>query len=99
MPSDQLQSWYKITITSEEETRLGIPDERQGLHVFSADVRHANPSYLPSIRNDRTDSPRRPRRETVYPARSHPLSIQPIQLPTPSNPHLPPALCNSDVFA
>ncbi|KAF8150236.1 hypothetical protein B0H34DRAFT_811419 [Crassisporium funariophilum] len=90
----------KIKITYEEETRLGIPDDRRGLHVVSSDVRHANPLYLPSIRDERGDSPRRPRRDTLNPVSFHPLPVQPIQLPTPSNLRPSSALRNTstDVF-
>ena len=92
----ELEEFRKqITITYEEEARLEIPESRRGLHIVSADVRHANPLYLPTIRNERGDSPRRPRR----PASPHPLPIQPIQLPTASN-HRPLSYShNIDVFA
>jgi len=90
----------KIKITHEEETALGIPDVRQGLYVVSADVRHLNPLFLPSVRDERGDSPRRPRREPPIPRLSHSLLVQPIQLPTLSNPHIPSLLHNTvtDVF-
>ena len=54
----------KITTSEEEETRLGIPDDRRGLPCVITGVCHENPLYLPSIRNERGDSPRRPRQET-----------------------------------
>jgi hypothetical protein len=88
----------KIEITREEETALGVPDNRQGLYVVSADVRHANPLYLPSVRDERGDSPRRPRRETHIPRSSHSLPVQPIQLPTSSNLDIPSLFRNIDVF-
>ena len=84
----------KITISQEEETRLGIPDDRRGLRIVNADVRHANPLFLPSIRNERGDSPRRPRQET-FPSHSQ-LPVPPIQLPTQLNTH--PHFDSTDVF-
>ena len=47
--------------------RLGIPVARYGLYVVSTNMRHADPLYLPSVRNERGDSPRRPRREVQLP--------------------------------
>jgi len=92
----ELEEFCKqIMITYEEEARLQIPESHHSLHIVSTDVHHANPLYLPSIRNEHGDSPRRPRR----PALPHPLPIQPIQLPTASNQCLLPYLHNTDVFA
>ncbi|KAF8055318.1 hypothetical protein FPV67DRAFT_1789064 [Lyophyllum atratum] len=92
----------KITITHEEECELGIPEHRRGSwHIvgqnMSPDVRHANPLYLPSVRDEHGDSPRR-RREILNPTWSHPVPIQPIQLPIPFNLHSPSALHNLNVF-
>jgi len=53
----------RITMTNEEESRLNIPEEKQGWSaVIYADVhdqRHLN--QIPSVRDSRTDSPQRPR--------------------------------------
>ena len=62
------------------------------------DFRDANPLYLPSIRNEQGDSPRRPRRETFNPVSSHPFPVQLIQLPALSNLYLLSALHNVGVF-
>ena len=75
----------QITIYQDEGTRLGIPDNRRGLHIVDTDVRHANPLYFPSARNERGDSPsRRPRQETIntfLPYSQVPVPL--IQLPIP----------------
>lgn len=86
-----LQGFHdKITIADKEDTRLGIPDDRQGVHVFDIDVHHRNPSYLPPVCDEQGDSPRRPRQGITNPLLSHySLLVLPIQLPTPSHYPLP----------
>ena len=68
MDGHELQTFRdKMKITIEEEKKLDIPEDRWGLwHIVgqntSTDVRHANPLYLPSIRDGHGDSPRRKKR-------------------------------------
>ena len=80
-----LQAFRKqITISDEEGTRLGIPEDRHGFRAAtlnaSTDVRHGNPLHLPSIRDGRSDSPRRSRQETIYQVLSYSFPLQTIQL-------------------
>ena len=67
----------KMKITPDEETRLGIPDDRQGFHVVNLSVRHENPLHLPSICDVRGEFPtsRRTRREVLTPM---PFYVEPI---------------------
>ena len=101
MGQNYKHSFPKQIMISDEETRLGIPGDRDGFRAVqdtSADVRHANLLYLPSIRDGGGDSPRRPRREIVDSVLFDPLPLRPIQLPVPLNihPHHPlPASCNN----
>jgi len=56
----------KILVSNVEEGRLKIPEEKQGWSAFTyaavCDLRHLN--HLPSIRDERGDSPRRQRPQT-----------------------------------
>jgi len=67
----------KISITNEEETKLGIPEESQGHSVVALEAYDARRSHsvLP-IHDSHGDSPRRPRRTT------------PVQHPYPPPPSL-----------
>ena len=86
----------KIAIANEEETKLGIPEDRQGWYRPGvsdlSDMRHANPLLLPSIRDGHGESPQRSR-QTRSPPR-----IPPIRLPVFLNLNRPPATLNTDVF-
>jgi len=69
-----------ITITEEEETKMGIP-EKQGRSVIaydSYDARRMN--HLPTVQNIQEDSPRRPRQAPF----SH-VPPQPFHLPIPQH--------------
>lgn len=47
----------KIAITDEEESKLGIPEPKQGLYCLDIPaMRHSNPMLLPSIRDRRSES-------------------------------------------
>ena len=54
--------------------RLGISVTRYGLYVVSTDMRYANSLYLPSVRNERGDSPRgcvSPNSYSTYPTTNY----------------------------
>jgi hypothetical protein len=71
----------KITITSEEENRLKIPESKQGwstaIYSDVYDLRRLN--HLPYIHDGRGDSPRRPKQTLFVPSLATPLP--PISLP------------------
>jgi len=75
----------KIMITDEEENRLNIPEEKRGwsaiIYADAHDLRRLN--QIPSIRDSRTDSPRRPRSSQTF---SSPVFIPPISFSLPPRP-------------
>jgi len=96
-PSRNLHEFRnRITITNEEEAKLGIPEEYQGRSVVAEAAYDARRSqHLPSTRNVHGDSPRRPRhahfRDTTPLPFSLPYNISQASI-------MMPALHDSDVF-
>jgi hypothetical protein len=95
----------KITITSEEENRLKIPESKQGwstaIYTDVYDLRRLN--HLLSIHDGRADSPRRPKQTSFVPSLE--LALPPISLPIlprfdyPSGMQKMPAYSSTDVFS
>ena len=86
----------KITITNEEEARLGIPEEYQGRSVVAQAAYDACRSqHLPSTRDIHGDSPRRPRHARFRDTSPLPFSLS---YNTERVSNMTPTLHNTDNF-